>query len=148
MNIDKLKKLAGIKKEERWKAGGIPYCIEDDVVYVCLVTPTDPAYGGDKPSVPKGNPDAGDTPESCARREVSEETGITSFVSVNKLMTEKITGLDRTYEMHVFAMETRDRSKLRPDFEGIPEWYDIDTALNICRRSHKIFVQKLADKLK
>lgn len=148
MNIDELKKLAGIKKDERWKAGGIPYCEEYGVTYVCLVTPTDPAYGGDKPAVPKGNPDAGDTPESCARREVSEETGITSFVSVKKLMTEKVTGMDRSYDMHVFAMETRDRSKLSPDFEGIPEWYDIDTALKVCRSSHRIFIQTLANKLK
>jgi 8-oxo-dGTP pyrophosphatase MutT (NUDIX family) len=145
--LDRLKKLAGIKKQY-WKAGGIPYCFKDGELYVCLVTSTNPIFGGSHPSIPKGNPDNDETPIECAVREVTEETGIEHFNNVTALASIQTKGVYDKYMLHVFAMQTTELSKLLPDYEGIPEWYLIDVAITKIRPEHKIFLTKLVEVIK
>ncbi|MCL2412816.1 MAG: NUDIX domain-containing protein [Bacteroidales bacterium] len=72
--------------------------------------------------LPKGKPDADETIEACAIREVQEETGVSNLKIVKKM--------PRTYHLFVdakneivlkkcdwFEMETSDESPLKPEFE-------------------------------
>ncbi len=149
--IDRIKKLAGMRPAEKttpqWRAGGIPWYQENGSYYVCLVTPTNPKFGGVKPCVPKGSPEGSDTYIQCAMREVSEETGIDTFKAVKPLLSKKISSDGNDYDMHVFSMETEGEQPLSPDFEGIPKWYEIIEATGLIRPSHLVFLDKLIETL-
>lgn len=58
------------------RAGVIPYVIEDDTIKMLFMVPSDPAYGGDKPQIAKGQIDKDEDPEQAAIREGSEELGL------------------------------------------------------------------------
>lgn len=58
------------------RAGLMPYYIdENNETQICLMIPSDPAYGGSKPQIAKGHVDKGETPEKTAIREAEEELG-------------------------------------------------------------------------
>lgn len=159
MNFDRLKQLAGVKsvisedsprRGPSWKAGGFPFVFKDRNLFVCLVTSTDPAYGGPDPAIPKGHADIGERPEQTAKREVYEETKIpvSSLNNAIHISSETITGLTRSYEFHVYGFQLDDIIEPKPTEEAIGKWYPIDEALRVIRKSHKGLLLKFIEKVR
>jgi 8-oxo-dGTP pyrophosphatase MutT (NUDIX family) len=142
--LRKIEESVSLTENKRWKAGGIPFYKKDGEVFVCLVIPTDPAYGGTQPNIPKGNPDPGDDPKKTAIREVGEETGIPNFKSVTPIGSKDVTGMTESYQLYVFAMEVADRVALNPDWEVTADWYTLEDALKIIRPKQKSFLEAFA----
>lgn len=154
----KISEVAEKVRPPSWKAGGIPFFIEGPkkglmgmgkekpgTIWVCLVTSTDPSYGGPDPCIPKGRADFGETPEQGGMREVREETGIdSSHIAKHWLIaTENVTGLTRSYDFHVFAYQLKDKAPIRGSSEGNPHWYTAEQAMKVIRDTHRPFLEKL-----
>ena len=58
------------------KAGLILYYIDGEDVYFRCMIPSDPAFGGSNPQIPKGTIEPGDTPKYTAVKECIEEVGL------------------------------------------------------------------------
>jgi len=132
-----------------WKAGGFPFVIEDSGISVCLVTSTNPDFGGSDPMIPKGRADFGEQPEITATREVYEETGIASnhIKRTLHIATETVTGLQRSYEMHVYAFELDQKVPPTANRECVGKWYTLEQASAVIRRSHKSLLDQFIQKI-
>ena len=132
-----------------WKAGGFPFIVEDTGISVCLVTSTNPEYGGPDPMIPKGRADHGEQPEITAAREVYEETGIaqTHIKRTLHITTENITGLTRSYDFHVYAFELNSKVAPVANREAIGKWYTLEQASAVIRRSHKPLLDQFIKKI-
>jgi 8-oxo-dGTP pyrophosphatase MutT (NUDIX family) len=77
--------------------------------------------------LPKGKPDAGETIETCALREVQEETGVSDLTIVKKIPKTYHLYTDTNGEIilkkcYWFEMKTTDKRPLKPQLEeGISE---------------------------
>ena len=59
-----------------YRAGLVPFIIEDDNISMMFMTPADPNYGGNNPQIAKGKIDPGENAKQAAVREASEELGL------------------------------------------------------------------------
>jgi 8-oxo-dGTP pyrophosphatase MutT (NUDIX family) len=59
------------------RAGLIPYIIEDNIVKMMLMKPSNPKYGGNQFQIAKGKVDEGEISIDAATREANEELGLT-----------------------------------------------------------------------
>ncbi|MBM1108013.1 NUDIX domain-containing protein [Aurantibacter crassamenti] len=96
-------------------AGGVVTNKEGKVLFI---------YRNDKWDLPKGKLDKGESIETCAIREVMEETGVKDLRIENFLRTTyhvfKNNGVDTLKEVHWFAMKTYYEGKLKGEKkEGI-----------------------------
>jgi len=72
----KVKKiLSEINFDKKERGGLLPYYIKDNEIYFCLMIPSNPDYGGNKPQISKGGVDSGETSLQTAIREAKEELG-------------------------------------------------------------------------
>lgn len=71
------------------RAGFIPYSKREDGVYIMIMVPSDPKYGGDRPQIAKGKVEEGESAEEAGIREAEEEIGLvrTNIVKVEHLGT-------------------------------------------------------------
>ena len=135
-----------------WKAGGFPYYVDEKTgkVHVCLFLSNNPYYGGAKPQMPKGHPDAGEKPVDVAAREASEETGI-PMNELRKgaipLVSQKFKGEVSTYVMHVFGFRLSKKTKAKITDEGTGYWMELDDALKKMRNDQVHFLEKLKEKI-
>jgi 8-oxo-dGTP pyrophosphatase MutT (NUDIX family) len=144
---DLVKKLRLIESSMIEKAGGIPFVVEGNEIYVCLVTPTNAAYGGTSPQIGKGHIDSGENPLKAAQREVSEETGFNNFINKFEIGKEEIKGMDSSYDMYVYAFEMKERKKPTPDYEVTADWYSLDDAIKLIRSNQRGFINTFARKM-
>jgi len=112
--------------------------------------PSDPAYGGDKPQLPKGRVDEGENTEQAAIREAQEEVGLrTDNIKEIQLITkETISGKYASYDIFVYGAEVID-SKAFDDFGWESKWagwMPIDEALQKGRDNQRHFLQALKAK--
>lgn len=77
-----------------YRAGTIPYIIEDGEVKMMFMRPSNPEYGGDTFQLAKGKVEDGETNEVAALREAKEELGL--FVGNVSLTEELGTFMGRT----------------------------------------------------
>ena len=80
--------------EKVYRAGIIPFFVENSEVYMLFMKPSDPKYGGEQFQIAKGKREDDETDESAALREGFEELGL-----LNENITELIntgTHLGRT----------------------------------------------------
>ena len=135
-----------IYSNQVWKAGGIPYVVDPNGVFVCLFKSSDPTYGGAAPQLPKGTPDPNETPDETAVREVSEETGIplpalkdhAHFVS-----KRKFEGQTMDYYFHCYGFPLPKIIATKRNTEGIGVWLSIDDARRTMRRDQRVFLDDL-----
>ena len=100
------------------KAGIVPFLSNGLALFAVS---SDVKFGGDKPAIAKGEIDKGETPIEAGIREGEEELGLlkTNFTDTPFLCWHgKLSGLDATYTMHVYAVQVNDKGAFGPhDFE-------------------------------
>lgn len=130
---------------KKWKAGGFPFYTETGKTFVCLITSTNPNFGGPDPAIAKGNPEPGETPEQTGIREMHEETGIPyeDIKAIDVVASEKVSN----YMLHVFSYRLDHKVDIMPTDEAIGQWYSIKQAQKVIRRAHKSLLDKFIQKL-
>lgn len=75
------------KRRKIPRAGFIPYYVDDGEIYVMLMKPSDPKFGGNEFQIAKGHIDPGEDSKTAALREANEELGLleSNLVSVEYL---------------------------------------------------------------
>lgn len=125
-----------------YRAGTIPYIIEDDEVKMMFMRPSDPEYGGDKFQIAKGKVEEGESAVDAALREAKEELGL--FVG-NVIATEKVgVFMGRTT---VFVAKVKNRTMFgEPSFETSDvAWMTLDEFMETGRELHRPVVQAAYD---
>jgi len=101
---------------------------------------------------PKGHVEKGETIETAAIREVTEETGLTNLNIIKKLgiITRTATERDSTpvlKDIHMFLIETN-----KPDIHKKTEekygWFDLEDAIhNMAIKEDKEFLEKIKNEI-
>lgn len=139
-----------VEVEEKQKAGVIPYYTnKDGEVRMLFMIPSNPAYGGSFPQIAKGSIDPGEDIATAAMREGEEELGLqhSNIVVLKAVGTERITGLDESYNLSLFVAKVKVPNKFaQPHFEtGKRVWLSIEEFNQIGRKSQAPLVQKAYD---
>lgn len=103
------------------RAGLVPFKVENGSVFVKLMKPSDPEYGGDRFQIAKGVIENGHTDIDTAYREAEEELG---------LKLDNISGiryLDKVGNIVVYYGEILKDEWDEPHYEtGETIWFDLD----------------------
>lgn len=125
-------------KGKLYRAGLLPYVIENGEVKFLFMRPADARYGGDRFQIAKGKIEEGETAEEAAIREASEELGL---VSDN---VERLTFLGQFLGRTSFYIAAiKDKSLFNaPHFEtDITEWMTLSEFQQNGRALHTPIVQ-------
>ena len=121
-----------------YRAGTVPYIVEDGVVKMLFMRPSDPEYCGDRMQIAKGKIEDGESAFDAALREAKEETGL--FLG-NIIRTEEVgTFMGRTT---VFVAKVKNKSMFgEPSFETSDvAWMTLDEFMEEGRELHRPVVQ-------
>jgi 8-oxo-dGTP pyrophosphatase MutT (NUDIX family) len=134
--------------ELRQKAGIIPYVRDEDGIKMLFMKPSNAAYGGSQFQIAKGNIDPGEDTKTAAIREGVEELGLrpANIVKLKKITSQRLTGLDETYIITVYAAEVADPTAFgSPHYEtSKTKWMTADEFRATGRLSQVGIVQMLA----
>jgi 8-oxo-dGTP pyrophosphatase MutT (NUDIX family) len=130
-------------KKILFRAGMIPYLIEDDEVLMMFMKPSDTMYGGDEFQMCKGVVEEDEDFRTAALRESAEELGLRNENILS--VTELGNFLGRTT---VFVAKVKDRVSFDPFHYETSDvtWLTCDEFLKIGRELHKEIIQ-LADQV-
>jgi len=112
--------MGDIKKYEQHKAGIIPYYIEDNLIYMMFMIPSNPLYGGSQPQIAKGLLEETEISNNqfidAAIREGTEELGlrIDNIVSVNKIWDKRSIFKKSISNFKVYSALIKDKDKFDP----------------------------------
>ncbi len=126
------------EKKLIYRAGLIPYIVENGTVLMMFMRPSDPDFGGDKFQIAKGKVESGETHLVAALREAAEEIGL---FRGNVILTEEVgTFMGRTT---VYVAKVKDKNMFgEPSFETASvQWMTIEQFLAHGRDLHKPVVQ-------
>jgi len=119
------------------KAGLIPVYLNNGNVYVRVMIPSDPMYGGSSPQMSKGTIEKGESPITGAIREAEEELGLiaSNITDIRLVSKEIIPGIEQ-FVMPVYSGLIKD-----PDLWGEPHyetgstfWLNLTTDFDKVRR--------------
>jgi 8-oxo-dGTP pyrophosphatase MutT (NUDIX family) len=140
-----------IKKKKRARAGIYPVFIDQNgQMWVCLMIPSDPAYGGPQPQMGKGRVDDGQTNEEAAVREGEEELGLRrdNMGKVELITRQTIAGLQTSYDIYVYSTIVEDPKAFdEPHYES--SWagfLEIDDAIARTRSNQRPFLEMVKTK--
>lgn len=125
-----------------YRAGTIPYIVENGEVKMMFMRPSDAEYGGDKFQLAKGKVEDSERTMDAALREAKEELGL--FVG-NVVRTEEVgVFMGRTT---VYVAKIKDRIMFgEPSFETAETtWLTLDEFMEIGRELHRPVVQAAHD---
>lgn len=115
------------------KSGVIPYYFKGDQLYVKLMKPSDPAYGGKEWQLAKGRLEPDLDPKDNALKEGHEEVGLKpeNIKHLFKLLYQQ--------DMHVYAAEVIDPNNFdEPHYEtGAVIWLQLPEEFDRIRRSQQ-----------
>lgn len=117
-----------------YRAGLIPYIVENGQIKMLFMLPSDEMYGGNCFQLCKGKIEEGETAQQAALREAKEEVGL--FIG-NVIKTEEVgVFMGRTT---VFISKIKDDSMFgEPSFEtGDTKWMTLEEFLDVGRDLHK-----------
>lgn len=127
-----------------FRAGTIPYIVEDGQVLMMFMKPSNPEYGGDTFQIAKGRVEDGEDMKTAALREAKEELGL--FIG-NVTLTEEL-GLfmGRTT---VYVAKVKDRNMFgEPSFETSDvAWMTAEQFDQVGRDLHRPVVKAAARKI-
>jgi len=126
-------------KEKIFRAGLIPYIIEDGKIQMLFMKPSDAKFGGNKYQVAKGKREEGESDMDAAVREGGEELGFTRLNSSGKV-TSLGNFLGRTF---VYIVKVKSKNLFTgTDFEtGSTKWMTEADFLTNGRDLHKHVVK-------
>lgn len=117
-----------------YRAGLIPFIVENDEIQIMLMKPSNAKYGGDKFQIAKGKVDPGETTEQAALREAKEELGL---FSGNILQLKELGQFLGRMTVYVAEMKTKEMFGI-PHFEtGETAWMSISEFQQKGRTLHK-----------
>lgn len=122
-----------------YRAGVIPYMIQEGALKMLFMKPADPKYGGDTFQIAKGKIDPGEDAQQAALREGKEELGL--FVgNIEKLESLGGPMLGRTY---FYVAEIKDETMFGDaHFEtGETRWMSESEFMRVGRDLHKPVVK-------
>jgi len=133
------------------RAGVYPlYRGNDGTIYVYMMVPSNPKFGGALPQMGKGGIDDGETPEQAAMREGHEELGLLAknVKKISLLTTSTIRGKQDTYHMTVFVAEVFGKDDFDPHgYEAKwTGWVEIDEAIKVSRKNQQQFLHQVKAK--
>lgn len=119
---------------KQYRAGIIPYIIQNNEVYMLFMKPSNPKYGGDKYQIAKGKIDEGENSIQAAKREGLEELGLFSGNIIETYDLGVVLG--RTY---VYVAKIKDKNAFGdPHFEtGSTSWMNLSEFLSEGRELHR-----------
>lgn len=132
-----------MSRKKIYRAGFIPYIIEDGDIKMLFMKPSDTKYGGDEFQIAKGKIEQDEDSEHAALREAHEELG---------LLLENTTGgvfhvgnfLGRT-EIYVAKIADKDLFE-SPCYETeCTSWLTIDEFIKVGRKLHHPVVEAVVD---
>lgn len=132
--------------EVKHKAGIIPY-YKDEIgdIKMMFMKPSNAKFGGSQFQIAKGNIDPGEVPSQAALREGEEELGLqeSNIYTMKKLTSQRITGMDETYLLSVFAVLVHDPEAFgKPHYEtGSTTWMSVDEFRAVGRLNQLSIVQ-------
>lgn len=128
-------------KGKLYRAGLLPYVIEDGVIKFLFMKPSDHRYGGDRFQIAKGKVEAGETSEQAAIREASEELGLV----VDNIHTPTFLGefLGRT-SVYMAAVKNKDLFVEPCSETSDTEWLTLAEYQSVGRALHLPIVQDAA----
>lgn len=127
-----------------YRAGTIPYIIEEGQVWMLFMRPSDPEYGGDAFQIAKGKIEDGEETLVAGLREANEELGL---VSSNIISTEEVgTFMGRTT---VFVARVKMREFFgEPGFEtSETKWMTVEQFNQSGRDLHRPVVKSAYKKI-
>lgn len=140
------------KETFRYKAGLIPYVIQNNEIKMLFMVPSDQNFGGNKPCIAKGGDEPGETPKQTAIRECKEELGLeeSSFKDIFKVSESILTGLDLTYKFYVYAGELKEiPTKINFGWEvGTVHWLTLDEYKQYGRENQLPIIQQAYNLIK
>jgi len=134
-----------VKRKNTPRAGFIPYYIERGTVYVMLMKPSDPKYGGGEFQIAKGHVDPGEDNITAAMREANEELGLRKDNVVSVEYLGNFLGYTAIYYGKVKNKDNFDKTTYET---GATTWMTVNKFLNIGRGLHKPIIKAFADKVK
>jgi len=137
------------------KAGIIPYYFDpkDDQLKFVFMVSSDPAFGGPKPMISKGEVEEGEELLEAAIREGEEELGLkkSNFAEAPFLLdTRTFKSHFGDFEQTTYAVEIKDKKDFgKPHYETkFCPHQTLESFLEKGRENHKDIVRKLAAKLR
>lgn len=133
------------------KAGIIPYFVDNGVIRMMFMVPSDPFYGGPDPQIAKGGIDNGETAATTAVREGEEELGLRvwNIVAFTQVSAPTAIEPERDYTLEVFAAKVEDPAAFDlPHYEtGAVHWLTLDEFNAVGRPAHRKIVAKIHQEL-
>ena len=132
-------------KEIIYRAGVIPFYVEDDEIKMLFMKPSDPKHGGKDFQIAKGKREEGETDEETAFREAREELGLFSGNVIQR--TDLGTFLGRT---RIFLAEIKDKDMFGDPDDEVSEvkWLTPDKFNSKGRTIHRPVVKAATRKIK
>lgn len=128
-------------KTKLYRAGLLPYIVEEGSIKFLFMKPADSRFGGDRFQIAKGKVEEGETREQAALREASEELGLVLDNIDPPIYLGEFLG--RT-SFFLAAVKDKDNFN-QPHFEtGDTAWMTLPEFQNIGRTLHVPIVQDAA----
>lgn len=126
-------------KSKIYRAGLIPYFINNDEIEMMFMKPSDSRYGGSDFQIAKGKVENGESFEEAAIREAGEELGFTTLNSDGNIK-DLGTFLGRT---RIFVVKIKNKEMFtKPHFEtSNTKWMTEDKFLSNGRKLHAPIIQ-------
>jgi 8-oxo-dGTP pyrophosphatase MutT (NUDIX family) len=133
------------EKKLIFRAGTIPYIVENGQVLMMFMKPSNPEYGGDTFQIAKGRVEDGEDIKTAALREAKEELGL--FIGNVTLIEELGLFMGRTT---VYVAKVKDRNMFgEPSFEAESvTWMTEQQFLDVGRVLHRPVVSAAMRKIK
>jgi 8-oxo-dGTP pyrophosphatase MutT (NUDIX family) len=116
-----------------YRAGMIPYIIEDGIIKMLFAKPSDPTYSGDSFQLAKGKIEGVETAKEAAIREAKEEVGLHSHNT--EAIYELGTFLGRTTVFVAKVINKQDFGKPSIDVKDT-KWMTLSEFLEVGRELH------------
>lgn len=96
-------------KQKVYRAGIVPYVIENGDVLMMFMIPSNAKYGGASPQMAKGKMEEGETSEETAVREGEEELGLVRTNILNLFHVGNFLGRTEVYAARILDKEDFDK---------------------------------------
>ncbi len=127
-----------------YRAGTIPYVVENNQILMMFMKPSNPEFGGHEFQIAKGRVEDGEDVRTAALREAKEELGL--FLSNLSTVEELGVFMGRTT---LYVAKVKDRSLFgEPSFETMETaWLSLDQFAHIGRDLHFAAVKTAHEKI-